>query len=79
MDLAPPPRERPDPALDPETAMNADGGLTAEAVRKLLLSKPAVTAEAPDDDRKVRVVGPAFLPDPEEAIDLRAPAPTAVR
>ncbi|WP_421871340.1 DUF2865 domain-containing protein [Nitratireductor rhodophyticola] len=25
--------------------------------------------------RRVRIVGPAFLPDPEEAIDLRAPAP----
>lgn len=29
--------------------------------------------------RRVRVVGPAFLPDPEGAIDLRAPAPTDVR
>ncbi len=26
-------------------------------------------------DRRVRVVGPTFLPGPEEAIDLRAPAP----
>lgn len=29
-----------------------------------------------DEDRKVRVVGPTFLPDPQEAIDLQAPAPT---
>lgn len=28
-----------------------------------------------DKDRKVRVVGPRFLPDPSKAIDLRAPAP----
>lgn len=28
------------------------------------------------DDRKVRVVGPRFLPDPSEAIDLQAQAPT---
>lgn len=28
----------------------------------------------PDPDRKVRVVGPRFLPDPEAAIDLQAPA-----
>lgn len=28
------------------------------------------------DDRKVRVVGPVFLPDPEEAIGLQAPDPT---
>jgi len=30
-------------------------------------------------DRKVRVVGPTFLPDPEEALDLRAPAQKAVQ
>jgi hypothetical protein len=28
--------------------------------------------------RKVRVVGPVFFPDPEEAIDLQAPAPREV-
>ncbi|MGB3386490.1 MAG: hypothetical protein WBA88_00760 [Pseudaminobacter sp.] len=32
-------------------------------------------AHQPDPDRKVRVVGPAFLPDPGAAIDLQAPAP----
>lgn len=43
------------------------------------------TADAPsplhdvDPDRKVRVVGPAFLPAPEEAINLRAPARRHVR
>ncbi len=30
-------------------------------------------------ERKVRVVGPAYLPDPGEAIDLRAPAQTAIQ
>jgi hypothetical protein len=30
---------------------------------------------AADKDRKVRVVGPKFLPDPSKAIDLRAPGP----
>ncbi len=34
------------------------------------------TPDSPHDGRKVRVVGPAFLPDPEGAIDLRAPAQT---
>ncbi|RUM97979.1 hypothetical protein EET67_10220 [Pseudaminobacter arsenicus] len=33
----------------------------------------------PDPDRKVRVVGPTFLPDPGAAIDLQAPAPRQVR
>ena len=39
------------------------------------------TSEKPIDaeDKKVRVVGPTFLPDPGAAIDLQAPAPTQVR
>jgi hypothetical protein len=37
-------------------------------------TKPEAVAVEPDEDRKVRVVGPRFLPDPEAAIDLRAPA-----
>jgi len=32
-----------------------------------------------DPSRRVRVVGPTFLPDPEEAIDLRAPGQKKVR
>lgn len=36
-------------------------------------TKPEAVAVQPDADRKVRVVGPRFLPDPEAAIDLRAP------
>jgi hypothetical protein len=37
---------------------------------------PAADPRTGGDDKKVRVVGPAFLPDPEAAIDLQAPAPT---
>jgi hypothetical protein len=37
------------------------------------VTKPEAVAVEPDADRKVRVVGPRFLPDPEAAIDLRAP------
>lgn len=40
--------------------------------------EPAVPHQ-PDPDKKVRVVGPTFLPDPEAAIDLQAPAPRQVR
>ncbi|HEV2900241.1 MAG TPA: DUF2865 domain-containing protein [Pseudaminobacter sp.] len=36
--------------------------------------QPEAVAVEPDEDRKVRVVGPRFLPDPEAAIDLQAPA-----
>ena len=32
------------------------------------------TPRKPDEDRKVRVVGPSFLPDPSAAIDLQVPA-----
>jgi hypothetical protein len=40
---------------------------------------PAPGMERPLDDRKVRVVGPAFLPDPEAAGDPPAPVPPRVR
>jgi hypothetical protein len=73
------PYSRPDPAADPETLANRNGGLDAEALRRMAVApkvnKPAVTGE----DRKIRVVGPAFLPDPEAAADLQAPDPTPVR
>lgn len=39
----------------------------------------APQARQTDEDKKVRVVGPTFLPDPRAAIDLQAPAPTQVR
>jgi hypothetical protein len=51
--------------------------------------KPAAVAEPappaaspsqpPDPNRKVRAVGPEFLPDPQGAIDLRAPGQTPAR
>jgi len=65
------PAARPDPAADPETQANAEGGLDAATIRRLAAAK----REKPED-RKVRVVGPKFLPDPSAAIDLQAPAPT---
>jgi hypothetical protein len=76
--FVPVPVARPDPGADPETLANAEGGLDREAVRRLAV-KPSPTSLPPPEQRKVRVVGPAFLPDPAAAIDLRAPAPTAVR
>lgn len=58
------PAVRPEPAADPQTPATKPGA-------------PAV-AVAPDQDRKVRVVGPTFLPDPQEAIDLRVQDPKEV-
>ncbi|WP_299940156.1 DUF2865 domain-containing protein [uncultured Nitratireductor sp.] len=36
---------------------------------------PARSLDDEAEQRRVRIVGPAFLPDPKAAIDLRAPAP----
>ena len=82
----PEPQWRPDPAEDPETRANREGGLTASAVAKLLapaISTNEVVATAASnagaEEKRIRVVGPAFLPDPEAAIDLRAPGRTELR
>lgn len=76
----PHPVARPDPGADPETLANAEGGLTAGKIKELLTPKAAtLPPPPPSGERKVRVVGPAFLPDQSGAIDLRAPARTAVR
>jgi hypothetical protein len=48
-----------------------------EAGEKVEITPP--TDRALDAGRKVRVVGPQFLPDPSAAIDLRAPAPTPLQ
>lgn len=71
------PVARPDPAADPETLANRDGHLDSDAVKRLSAAKPV----AGDDigEKKIRVVGPAYLPDPEGAINLRVPAPTAIQ
>ena len=75
----PTPSARPDPAADPETLANIDGGLDAEALKRMALTPKVSTSKTPGEDRKIRVVGPVFLPDPEAASDPLAPAPTQVR
>ena len=76
----PVPATKPDPGTDPETLANVEGGLDREAIKRLS-AKPVTSpvSALPPDQRKVRVVGPTFLPDPSAAIDLQAPAPKAVR
>ncbi|MGH6760193.1 MAG: DUF2865 domain-containing protein [Phyllobacterium sp.] len=66
------PRPRPDAGADPESIANREGSLDRAAVEVLLSSDQM----ANDDDRKIRVVGPVFLPAREAAINLRVPAPT---
>ncbi|HTV71835.1 MAG TPA: DUF2865 domain-containing protein [Rhizobiaceae bacterium] len=78
----PVPAIRPDPGASPEALANAEGKLDAAAIARILKPKPAATApEPPADpaDRKIRVVGPVFLPDQEGAIDLRAPGQKKVQ
>jgi len=74
------PSLRPDAAEDPETLSSREGGLDAEALKRLATPRPTVTAGTSHEDpgeRPIRVVGPAFLPDPEAAAvpQARAPAP----
>ncbi|TIR58071.1 MAG: DUF2865 domain-containing protein, partial [Mesorhizobium sp.] len=69
-----------DAGADPETLANAAGGLDRAAIKQLTAKVPASPVSAlPPEQRKVRVVGPAFLPDPSAAIDLQAPAPKTAR
>ena len=76
----PVPISKPDPGADPETLANLEGGLDREAIKRLSARPMTSPVSAlPPDQRKVRVVGPTFLPDPSAAIDLQAPAPKAVR
>ncbi|MEP6566594.1 MAG: DUF2865 domain-containing protein [Mesorhizobium sp.] len=76
----PVPVAKPDPGADPETLANMEGGLDREAIKRLS-AKPVTSpvSALPPDQRKVRVVGPTFLPDPGAAIDLQAPARNAVQ
>ena len=73
------PSPRPDPGADPETRANLDGGLDAQALRRMAIA-PSVNKSTPTGgEKRVRVVGPAFLPDPEAATGPQAPAQTPVR
>lgn len=76
----PTPDQKPaDSLADPESQMNAATGLTRQRIRELTGAVNVGEVHSADSGRKVRVVGPEFLPDPEEAIDLKSPGPTTVR
>jgi hypothetical protein len=79
--VIPVPMSRPDAGSDAETLANINGGLTIATVQRMAVApveKP-VSAIPGGGPKRIRVVGPVFLPDPEAAIDLRAPARTQVR
>jgi hypothetical protein len=71
------PLPRPDPAADPDTLAQRDGGLTAPLLKQILRARP--DAGPPDAERRIRVVGPAYLPDPEAAEDQPVPDRTVIR
>lgn len=68
---APVPSPRPDPAAAPASLTHNEGDAQPDRSTELRGTREPAGGE----DRKVRVVGPEFLPDPKEALDLRAPAP----
>ncbi|MGB6118360.1 MAG: DUF2865 domain-containing protein [Mesorhizobium sp.] len=74
-DSLPLPAPRPDPLADPETQANRDGNFDPTMMRKLISPNTAAIG----DERKVRVVGPAYLPDQQEAAGPQVPARTAVQ
>lgn len=64
------PSNRPDPGEDPETLIDAEMRLSSEDVAAVLA---ASTSERPltSDRQQVRIVGPTFLPDPSDGLDLK--------
>lgn len=66
----------PVPLAKPDLAAQANGQ-GSEPSDKALSSDMATSSV--DTDRKVRVVGPVFLPDPAGAIDLRTPVQSQVQ
>ena len=72
------PFNRPDPGEDPESILNSEMRLTSEDVAAVLsasTSERALTRDRQD----VRVVGPAFLPDQSEHLDLKTTIHSLIR
>jgi len=71
------PVKEPEPAADQKISADAGANLAGVQENGAVGGTQEIdetTARPLDPERKVRVVGPMFLPDPEGAIDLRAPA-----
>lgn len=74
----PVPTTRPNLFADAETQADEATGLTAETILRFV-GQDSGEMQLSSSTKKVRVVGPQFLPDPSTAIDLQAPAPTLVQ
>ena len=78
LESLPAPVKRPNLFADAETLADEAGGLTREMIVRFV-GQDTGELQLSSTSRKVRVVGPEFLPDPSTAIDLQAPAPTLVQ
>lgn len=74
----PAPTKRPNLFADAETLADEATGLTRKTIMGFVAHE-SDEMQLSASSRKVRVVGPEFLPDPSTAIDLQAPAPTLVQ
>jgi hypothetical protein len=72
----PVPLARPDWRSDADAQLEAANALAKQELRDVTDGIQTGEIVANAAERKVRVVGPEFLPAPEEAIDLRSPART---
>ncbi|MDP2731968.1 MAG: hypothetical protein Q8O63_02485, partial [Hoeflea sp.] len=72
------PSNRPDPGEDPETVIDAEMRLSSEDIAAVL---QASTSERPltSDRQQVRMVGPTFLPDPSDGLDLKSGGERLIR
>lgn len=64
------PSSRPDPGEDPETIINQQGSLTDAAVAAVAAAATSRERPITEKDARVRIVGPTFLPDQSERLDL---------
>ena len=78
LESLPAPTTRPNLFADAETLADEASGLTRETIMRFV-GQESGEMQLSASNRKVRVVGPEFLPDPSTAIDLQAPAPTLVQ
>ncbi len=73
------PVARPDAGADPETLANRVGDFGPDAIRRLSQAPGTDVERTISAGRKVRVVGPAYLPDQSEAAGPPVPGQTTVQ
>ncbi|SOE08597.1 uncharacterized protein DUF2865 [Hoeflea halophila] len=72
------PFNRPDPGEDPESVLNSEAQLTPEDI-SAVLSASTAERSLTQKHRNVRIVGPAFLPDQSDRLDLKSGTLSLIR